>query len=115
MTQKQGKNWVYDWKNPVFACLCRLLAQQPVVKTAGVEFTDAVLNFAEMALLDLGEALPLFGLRANVDPLLVEQVHFAIQMLHQVEQGVSLLDLLRVELPCEVPHPVALKDCLIIS
>ena len=93
----------------------RLLVQQPVVEATGVELADAALQFAQMALLDLGEPLPFLGCWPDADSLLIEQIHFAIQMLHQVEQGVALLDFLRVELPCEVTHPPALNGCLIIS
>ena len=89
--------------------------EQPVVKATGVELADAGLKFAQVALLDLGEPLPFLGGGADADALLVEQVHFAVQMLHQVEQGITLLDLLRAELLCKVTHPAALKDHLIIS
>ena len=102
-------------KNLVLAYLCRLLVQQPVVEATGVQFADAALQFAQMALLDLGESLPFLGCWPNADSLLIEQVHLAVEMFHQVEQGVPLLDLLRVELPSEVTHSAALKDCLIIS
>ena len=89
--------------------------QQPVVKATRVELADAGLKFAQVALLDLGEPLTFLGGGADADALLVQQIHFAIQMLHQVEQGVALLDLLRAELLCKVIHPAALKDRLIIS
>ena len=89
--------------------------QQPVVKATGVELADAGLKFAQVALLDLGQPLPFLGGGADADSLLVEQVHLAVQMLHQVEQRVALLDLLRAELLCKVIHPATLKDRLIIS
>ena len=89
--------------------------EQPVVKATGVELADAGLKFAQVALLDLGEPLPFLGGGADADALLVEQVHFAVQMLHQVEERITLLDLLRAELLCKVTHPAALKDRLIIS
>ena len=89
--------------------------QQPVVEATGVQFADAALQFAQMALLDLGEPLPFLGCWPDADSLLIEQVHFTIQMLHQVEQCIALLDFLRAELPCEITHPPALKDCLIVS
>ena len=89
--------------------------QQPVVEATAVELADAGLKFAQVALLDLGQPLPFLGGGADADSLLVEQVHFAIQVLHQVEQCVSLLDLLRAQLLCEVTHAATLKDRLIIS
>ena len=92
-----------------------LLLQQPIVEATGVEFADAVLNFAEMALLDLGEPLSLFRCCSDTDPLLVQQVHLTIQMLHEIQQRVPLFDLLRAELSCEVTHQAALKDHLIVS
>ena len=101
-------------KNLVLANLCRQLVQQPVVEATGVQFADAALQFAQMALLDLGESLPFLGCCPNADSLLIEQVHLAVEMLHQVEQGVALLDLLRAELLSEVTHRAALKDYLII-
>ena len=100
---------------PPIQGLGRLLVQQPVVEATGVELADAALQFAQMALLDLGEPLPFLGCWPDADSLLIEQIHFAIQMLHQVEQGIALLDFLRVELPCEVTHPPALNDRLIVS
>ena len=41
----------------MLALLCRLLVQQPVVEATGVQFADAALQFAQMALLDLVESL----------------------------------------------------------
>ena len=90
------------------------MVQQPVVEAAGVQFADAALQFAQMALLDLGESLSFLGCWPNADALLIEQIHLAVEMFHQVEQGVALLDLLRAELLSEVTHRAALKDCLII-
>ena len=89
--------------------------QQPVVEATAVEFANAGLKFAQMALLDLCEPLPFFGRRSDADALLIEQVHLAIQVLHQVEQCVALLDLLGAEMSCEVTHPAVLKDQFIIS
>ena len=89
--------------------------QQPVVEATGVQFADAALQFAQMALLDLGKSLPFLGCWPNADSLLIEQVHLAVEMLHQVEQGVALLDVLWADLPSEVTHLAALSDCLIIS
>ena len=88
--------------------------QQPVVEATGGQFADAALEFAQMALLDLGESLSFLGCWPNADALLIEQVHLAVEMFHQVEQGVALLELLRAELLSEVTHEAARKDCLII-
>ena len=99
----------------MLALLCRLLVQQPVVEATGVQFADAALQFAQMALLDLGESLPFLGCWPDADSLLIEQIHLAVEMFHQVEQGVALLDFLRAELLSEVTHSAALKDCLIVS
>ena len=92
-----------------------LLVQQPVVEATGVQFADAALQFAQMALLDLGESLSFLGCWPNADALLIEQIHLAVEMFHQVEQGVALPDFLRAELLCEVTHSAALRDCLIVS
>ena len=89
--------------------------QQPVVEATAVELADAGLKFAQVALLDLGQPLPFLGGGADADSLLVEQVHLAVEMLHQVEQRLALLDLLRAELLGKVTHPAALKDRFIIS
>ena len=67
-----------------------------------------------MALLDLGESLPFLGCGTDADALLIEQIHLAVEMFHQVEQGIALIDLLRAELISEMTDWAALKDCLII-
>ena len=63
----------------------RLLVQQPVVEATGVQFADAALQFAQMALLDLGESLSFLGCWPDADSLLIESVHLAVEMFHQVE------------------------------
>ena len=57
------------------AFLCRLLVQQPVVEATCVQFADAAVQFAQMALLDLGESLSFPGCWPDADSLLIEQVH----------------------------------------
>ena len=99
----------------MLALLCRLLVQQPVVEATGVQFANAALQFAQMALLDLGESLPFLGCWPDADSLLIEQIHLAVEMFHEIKQGVALLDLPRAELPSEVTHWAALKDRLIVS
>ena len=89
--------------------------QQPVVETTGVQFADAALQFAQMALLNLGEALPFLGCWPDSDSLLIEQVYLAVKIFDQVEQGVALPNLCRAELPSEVTHSAALKNYLIVS
>ena len=115
MSQKYCEIRVLGWRVPVLALLCRLLVQQPVVEATGVQFANAALQFAQMALLDLGESLPFLGCWPDADSLLIEQIHLAVEMFHQVEQGVALLDFLRAELPGEVTHAATLKDYLIVS
>ncbi len=68
-----------------------------------------------MALLDLGESLPFLGCWPDAESLLIEKVHLAVEMFHQVEQCVALLDLLRAELPSEVTHSATHNDFFIVS
>jgi hypothetical protein len=56
--------------------------QQPVVEATGVQFADAALQFAQMALFDLGESLSFLGCWPDADSLLIEQVHLAVKMFH---------------------------------
>ena len=75
----------------MLALICRLLVQQPVVEPTGVQFADAALQFAQMALLDLGESLPFLGCWPDADSLLIEQIHLAVEMFHQIKQVILLI------------------------
>ena len=87
----------------------QLTFHQPGIEATAFHFRDAVLLFAEMALADTRQPLSLLAGQAGGQPLLVKQVQLMVEMVHQSQQRISLLDLLLAELTDEPTHRILLR------
>ena len=82
---------------------------EPGVETDAIHFLNAVLLFAEMALANTRQLLPLKAGQSSGEALLMESVQLPVEMVHQPQQGIAVLDLLLTELIGEPTHRALLR------